>query len=295
MSTGHGRAVLITGATRGIGLATTRRLDELGFRIFAGYRSAEDGQRLGAMGSDRIIPLRLDVTDAHGITEAADRIARATGDAGLWGLVNNAGIVIPGPLEALPLDDIRFQFEVNTIGVVAVTQAVLPLLRRARGRIVNISSINGRLSAPWAAAYAASKHALEALSDGWRIELARWGIEVSVIQPGAIRTDIWETSRDRGLRISGEYTPEARNLYGGLLDRLHQVRTPARAIPPERVAARVAHAFTARRPRVRYVVGWDARAALLLKALLPARWLDRILGARRRRRLAGGGAPEQAR
>ena len=289
MSGGHGRAVLVTGATRGIGLATARRLDDIGFRVFAGYRSDDDARRVAETGSSRITPIRLDVTDTRGITSAADRIARETEAAGLWGLVNNAGIVVPGPLEVLPLDDIRYQFEVNTIGMVAVTQAVLPLLRRARGRIVNVSSVNGRIAAPWSAPYAASKHALEALSDGWRVELARWGIEVSVIEPGAIQTDIWDTSRERGLRISGGYTPEARTLYGGLLDRLQEVRTPARAIPPERVAARIAHALTARRPRVRYVVGWDARVALIVKALLPARWFDRVLGARRRRRLAASG------
>lgn len=274
------RSVLVTGGSRGIGLACVRALDARGFRVVAGYRSEEAGRRLAAV-SGRVRPVRLDVTDAHSVTEAVDAVARETGETGLWGLVNNAGIVVAGPLEGLPLDEIRRQFDVNVFGVIAVTQAVLPLLRRARGRIVNISSINGRLASPWSGAYAASKHALEAISDAWRVELARWNIGVSVVQPGATRTDIWDTSRDRAVRISGEFTRESQELYRGLLERLRQVRTPDRAVPPDRVARRVVHALTARRPRVRYVVGLDARIGLLLKALLPARWLDKLLGARR--------------
>lgn len=279
---GAGRAVLVTGATRGIGLACALALDARGFRVYAGFRDEEDGRRLAGAGSDRLVPVRLDVTDTSQITAAADRISHDTGERGLHGLVNNAGMVVAGPLEALSLDRIRQQLEVNVIGVVAVTQAVLPLLRAAAGRIVNISSINGRLAPPWTAPYSASKHALEAISDAWRVELQRWNIAVSVVQPGAIDTDIWAASRDRAERISGQYTPEARALYGGLIDRLQQVRTPARAIAPERVADRILHALTVRRPRIRYVVGADARLGLILKAVLPARWLDRLLGARRR-------------
>lgn len=282
MADGRSRSVLITGATRGIGLACVRALAGRSFRVYAGYRSDEDGRRLEEEGGERVVPVRLDVTDAHQITEAADRIARDIGDAGLYGLVNNAGMVVAGPLEALPLDRIREQLEVNVVGVVAVTQAVLPLLRATRGRIINISSINGRLATPWVGPYAASKHALEAISDSWRVELRRWGIYVSVIQPGAIETDIWHASRERAIRISGQFSPSDLERYGGIIARLQEVRRPGRAIPARHVADRVVHALTARRPRVRYVVGTDARAGLILKALLPTRWLDRLLGARRK-------------
>lgn len=279
-----GRAVLITGASKGIGAATALYLDRRGFHVFAGVRHEEDGARLRAGASDRLTPVMLDVTETGTIEQAMEVVERAAGD-GLAGLVNNAGIVVPGPIEVLPLEDFRTQLEVNVVGVLNVTRAFLPLVRRARGRIVNVSSINGRVALPFNTAYATSKFALEALSDGLRTELKRWGIHVSVIQPGAIRTPIWETSVERANRIAAGLPSEARELYSGVLAKLERRSgdPPRHALPPERVARAIHHALTARRPKTRYLVGWDARMGALLKAVLPDRVMDYLLTSARRR------------
>jgi NAD(P)-dependent dehydrogenase (short-subunit alcohol dehydrogenase family) len=280
------RTVLITGASKGIGAATALYLDRRGLRVFAGVRREEDGVRLRAQASDRLIPIMLDVTDTAAIEQARNVVQDAVED-GLAGLVNNAGIVVPCPIEVLPLEDFRTQLEVNVMGVLGVTQAFLPLIRRARGRIVNVSSINGRVAVPFNTAYATSKFALEALSDGLRNELKRWGIHVSVVQPGAITTPIWESSIERAKRIAVGLPSEARELYSRALTKLerHSGDPPRHALPPERVARVIHHALTARRPKTRYLVGWDARVGALLKAVLPDRMMDFLLtNARRRRR-----------
>ena len=183
---------MITGASTGIGRACALDLDGRGFRVFAGVRKDEDGERLR---SERpsIEPLRIDVTDAGQIAAARDRVSEEVGTAGLAGLVNNAGIAVPGPLEHLPIDEFRRQMEVNLVGQVAVTQAFLPLLRTARGRVVNIGSIGGRVALPMLGPYAASKHAMEGISDSLRRELRPWGMQVSIVRPGPIATDIWES------------------------------------------------------------------------------------------------------
>jgi NAD(P)-dependent dehydrogenase (short-subunit alcohol dehydrogenase family) len=277
-------SVVVTGASKGIGRATAALMAARGFRVFVGVRTDADAQTLARM-SARISPLRLDVTsDAE--VEAAARTVAAAAPHGLAGLVNNAGLVVAGPLEALPMDEIRYQFEVNVFGVLRVTRAFLPLLRSARGRIVNVSSINGRVVVPFVAPYAASKFALEALSDGLRMELARQGIHVSVVQPGAVATPIWETSVRRAQRTSAEIRGEAAALYGGIVKAIanRPPNPPARAIPPERVARVIARALTTRRPKARYLVGLDARVGALLEWLLPTRWFDAVRTARSRRR-----------
>lgn len=276
------RAVLVSGASQGIGRACVVALDRLGFRVLAGVRRAADGEALRTQSSDRLLPVLLDVTDAASIAAAARTVEATVGPAGLWGLVNNAGEVYVGPIEYLPPDALRAQFEVNVHGVIALTQACLPLLRAARGRIVNVSSVNGRIVSPFAGAYAASKFALEALSDALRMELSRAGVRVVVVQPGAVRTAIWRASRERAIALANRYPPEAHRHYGRILQRLAEVRVPSYACPPERVAMVVARALTRRRPRTRYRVGWDARLGTLLARLLPGRVLDRLLLARRR-------------
>jgi NAD(P)-dependent dehydrogenase (short-subunit alcohol dehydrogenase family) len=218
------RTVLVTGAAKGIGRACALDLDGRGFRVFAGVRRPEDGEALRAASGGRIVPVPLDVTDGSQVAAAGRLMAEATGGTGLRGLVNNAGAVYAGPLEHLPVDALREQLEVNVVGALALTQACLPALRRARGRIVNVSSVNGRIVSPFSGAYAASKFALEALSDGLRRELARVGagVRVIVIQPGAVETPLWEVTRERALALAGRYPPEAHAQYPWLVHGLRK-------------------------------------------------------------------------
>jgi len=270
-------AVVVTGASKGIGEATVRYLDERGFRVFAGYRDEADAEKLRRGASDRLIPLRLDVTEESDVAAAAERVAEAA-PGGIAGLVNNAGLVVVAPMECIPLDQLRLQLAVNVEAVVAVTRAFMPLVRRGGGRLVNVGSINGRLASPWVGAYCASKFALEALTDSLRIELRHWGIPVSLVEPGAIRTPIWETSIERARENIARFDPGCRELYGKILDKMAaRVRgAPKHAAAPEKVAARIHHALTARRPRTRYLVGIDARIGALA-VHLPDRWRDWLL------------------
>ena len=174
-------AVVVTGASSGIGRACALHLAALGLQVFAGVRRAEDGAALQAASSARLTPMLLDVADETSIRAATDTITAAVGEAGLAGLVNNAGIGVAGPLEFLPLAEFRTQLEVNVTGQLAVTQALLPLLRQGRGRIVNMGSIGGRIAAPFVGPYSASKFALEALTDALRMELRPWGLHVAIV------------------------------------------------------------------------------------------------------------------
>jgi NAD(P)-dependent dehydrogenase (short-subunit alcohol dehydrogenase family) len=248
--------VVITGASTGLGAASALELDRRGFRVFAGVRSAADAQRLQAQASPSLTPLWLDVTDPESIGNAADSVAAAVGDAGLAGLVNNAGIVIAGPLELLPLAQFRNQLEVNVVGLVAVTQAFLPLLRVARGRIVNMGSLNGSLAPPYLGAYAASKFALEALSDALRIELRNWRIRVSIIEPGPVNTPIWEKALATADRMAGEVSADALRPYDADLAAMRRATLQAAetAAPVKKVTRAVCHALTARRPKTRYFI-----------------------------------------
>jgi NAD(P)-dependent dehydrogenase (short-subunit alcohol dehydrogenase family) len=266
--------ILVTGASTGIGRACAIRFAELGYRVFAGVRKMSDGEAHRTHGSGLIEPVLLDVTCAESIAAA---VAAVGGDP-LAGLVNNAGIATLGPLELLSVDAWRRQFEVNVIGLVAVTQACLPLLRRGPGRIVNIGSIAGRSPLPGSGAYDASKHAVEAITDVLRMELHRWGIGVSVIEAGAVATAIYEKSLREVDELSRQVAPEQDALYRGLMETVREeTRAAARtAAPVGAVVKAVVHAMTARRPRTRYLVGKDAWLWLLLNCL-PARWRDRIV------------------
>lgn len=273
------RAVLITGASTGIGRATALHLDAAGWRVFAGVRREEDAASLRDAGSDRLVPLMLDVTDAEQIAAAAERIGEAVGDSGLDGLVNNAGIGVMGPLETIPIDDFRRQIEVNLTGQVAVTQAMLPLIRRATGRIVFISSGGGRMALPFGGPYHAAKFGLEAVADSLRQELRPWRIEVAVIEPGSIATPIWERAVQTYQEMAKRAPAAQEELYGERLVALQEGarKTAARGIPPQKAAEAIADALTARRPRTRRRVGLDAQGQVLLRRLLPDRALDRLL------------------
>ncbi len=271
------RAALVTGASTGIGRATALRLDEAGWWVFAGVRREEDAESLRAAGSKRIEPLSLDVTDAAQIAAAAERIGAAAED-GLAGLVNNAGVAVPSPLETIPIEDFRRQVEVNLTGQVAVTQAMLPAIRRGRGRVVFISSIGGRIAFPMTGAYHAAKFGIEAVGDVFRQELRPWGLRVSIVEPGSIDTPIW----DRGERVAdeiGERSPRREALYGRAIESYRRVvrQTAERGIPPEKVARVVEHALDSPRPRSRYLVGIDAKVQARLRPLIPTPVFDRVV------------------
>src|SRR5947209_367170 len=231
--------VLITGASTGIGEATALRLQKAGLRVFAGVRKPEDGERLNAAGVTIIQP--LDVTNPEHIAAAVQAVERELAGKPLRGIVNNAGIGIGGPLEALDLNDFRRTLEVNTTSQLAVTKAFLPLLRRSKGRIVNMSSIGGRVAQPFAGPYIASKFALEAVTDVLRGELLEWGIDVIAIEPGTIATPIWEKSSREAEEVLAKLTPEQRDLYGKRLAKMTKVieQQNKRGAPPEKVAAAV--------------------------------------------------------
>jgi NAD(P)-dependent dehydrogenase (short-subunit alcohol dehydrogenase family) len=271
------RSVLVTGASTGIGRATALRLDAAGWRVFAGVRREADADSLREAGSERLAPLTLDVTDAAQIAAVAERIGSG-GEGGLDGLVNNAGIGVPGPLETMPMEDIRRQVEVNLFGQIAVTKAMLPAIRRARGRIVFISSIGGRIAFPMNGPYHVAKFGIEAAGDVFRQELRPSGISVSIVEPGTIKTPIWERS-DREIAALLERAPETEELYGKPLAAIRRMsrKLGERGIPPERVAAQIEHALTARRPRTRYLVGRDAKFQARAKIVTPTRLWDRIV------------------
>ncbi|MFZ5818106.1 MAG: SDR family NAD(P)-dependent oxidoreductase [Bacillota bacterium] len=278
--------VLITGASTGIGEASALHLDRLGFQVFAGVRKAADGEALRAKGSQRLTPVILDVTDPGQIAAARALVERSIGEAPLVGLVNNAGIALAGPLEFLPLDDLRLQLEVNLVGQLAVTQAFLPLIRKARGRIVNVGSISGRMANPLLGPYAMSKFALEAMTASLRQEVRKWGIHVCLIGPGAVATPIWRKSMAAAEERLERMDPQVTALYGDLIEamRRYQARRGDGGIPPLEVARAIEHALTAAKPRTRYAVGPDARLVELLR-LLPDETRERMVA----RRLANRG------
>jgi NAD(P)-dependent dehydrogenase (short-subunit alcohol dehydrogenase family) len=270
------RAVVITGTSTGIGRACALTLDKMGMQVYAGVRRPEDGEALRSVASDRLTPIVIDVTDPESIGAARDLV----GFSGLAGLVNNAGSTVPCPAEHVPLDVFRSQLEVNLTGHLAVIQAFLPMLRRAHGRIVNVSSVGGRVGAPLMGCYSAAKHGLEGLSDSLRLELAPLGIHVSLIEPGFIASAMpGKLQRDTDAwlrRLPGD----GRATYGRQLEAM-AARISGEAATgssPEVVAGAVAHALTSRRPRVRYPVGAGAKRLLTLHRVLTDRWMDRIIG-----------------
>lgn len=273
-------AVLVTGASTGIGRATALELDRLGFTVFAGVRRSEDGEALTGI-AERIVPIMLDVTKPDQIAAASTTIT-ASGIA-LAGLVNNAGIAAAAPLEFVPIADFRHQLEVNVVGQLAVTQAMLLLLRASQGRIVNITSIGGLVAGPMLGPYHASKFALEAMTDTLRIELAPFGIQVVAIEPGQIATPIWSTASALADTMIADMPAEAGVLYArGIAGaRASAKRAEAEGLPPERVAEAIAHALTARKPKTRYLVGSDAQLISRFVRHLPDRSRDRLMTRRR--------------
>lgn len=275
------RSVAITGASTGIGRAVALRMDRLGWQVFAGVRKDADGRSLQAEASNRLVPLKIDVVDGSSIAAAAKEVGEVVGGNGLDGLVNNAGISIQGPLEYIDIDDLRHQLEVNVVGQLAVTQAFLPLIRAARGRIVFMSSVAGRGPAvPLIGPYTASKYALEAIAETLRQELIPWGIKVSIIEPGSIATPLWEKGQAAAQAAIDRMPETFQERYGAVVDRAQRIagKMEERGVSPERVAEKVEHALVARRPRIHYLIGIDAYVRTFVEPSMPKPLRDRVVG-----------------
>jgi NAD(P)-dependent dehydrogenase (short-subunit alcohol dehydrogenase family) len=267
-------SVLVTGAGRGIGKSIVEHLANRGWDVIAGVRNERDAAAIIALNPQRISSVILDVTDAGDIAALNQSLPER-----LDAIVNNAGIVVSGPMETVTSDDWRRQLEVNVIGQLAVTRAVLPRLRKSRGRVVFISSVNGQLSMPLIGAYCASKFALEAAADALRMELRPWHIGVAIVEPAQTDTDIWRTADDMVEQTEAALTAEQRDLYAGHIAGFKKVIPVSQklAVAAEKVSAVVEEALTARRPRSRYVVGIGPKLQVALMTNLPAPVRDRVL------------------
>jgi len=271
----HSQTVVITGASSGIGNATALHLDQLGFRVFAGVRNEADFQALKAEASDALTPIFLDVTDEDSIESAVRTVTEASA-GNVDGLINNAGLSLNGPLELLPISDIKKLIDVNVIGLLAVTRAFLPLLRESRGRIVNISSGHGLLAIPDKSAYAASKFAVQAISDSLRVELRPFGVSVSCLVVGKVDTEVLgKIVADRNAMIAAA-DPEVAELYSPLIEFFDREVRDLPGIPSLEVARVVAQGMMAAKPKAQYLIGPGARKMKNL-ARLPIRLRDRLM------------------
>jgi len=278
-------AVVVTGASSGIGAACVRLLHAEGYRVFAGVRRKKDGDALRRDVAKAVTPVSMDVTDPESLRAAAGTVGEAVGGAGIAALVNNAGIAVMGPLEFLPLDDMRRQLDVNVVGAVAATQAFLPLLRQGHGRIVNVGSLSGMMAAPFLGAYSASKFALEAVTDAFRMELSPWDIPVSIVEPANTATPIWEKPEAAGKALA-KVPADKRGLYEKQLGQMREAmgRMAKEGAPPDDVARVIVDAIAARSPKARYFVGMDQKLATTVMKMLPD-WVQdslvmRVLGQR---------------
>ena len=277
------KTVLVSGASTGIGRATVIRLAARGHRVFAGVRKDADAESIredaaGLVGGGELEPVQLDVTVSEEVRAVADKLAGE--GIQLDGLVNNAGIVVASPLEVLPIEDLKRQFEVNLFSHAQVTQAFLPSLRATRGRIINMSSIAGRISNPFMGAYCAAKFALEAYSDALRMELAPWGIRVALVEPGPIKTPIWEKSNHAAEEIKHRADPERLDLYLSGIERMREVAEFSVRTAPEapKVAKCVSHALESSFARRRYPVGRFIRLQLYAGLFAPSALRDWATG-----------------
>jgi NAD(P)-dependent dehydrogenase (short-subunit alcohol dehydrogenase family) len=265
--------VLITGASRGIGRVTAARLAEKGWTVYAGVRSESDAKDLATI--KNVTPVTVDVTDPAHLASLAGQLGGR-----LDALVNNAGYALEGPIETVGIEDLRQQYEVNVIGQVAVTQAVLPLLRRSHGRIVFVSSLSGRISTPLTGAYNSSKYAIEGIADALRVELRRWKLPVVLIEPGPVSTDMWHGALDQHDATLAALSSEHRDLYGATFENSRKMLAfmQKQAVPVDKVASVIEKALSSRRPKARYQVDLGSKVQLVATGITPTRVLDAILG-----------------
>ena len=274
----HSQTILITGCSSGIGKATARLLAQQGFQVLAGVRCQQHADALTDGELPKLQPVLLDVTSDDDVARVIQSL-EASCPNGLYAVVNNAGVGLPAAVELSTLDEVRTLFEVNTLAPLRIIQHCLPLLRQARGRVVNISSMNGTMALPMVGAYSASKFALEALSDTLRVELRPWRIPVSIIRPGQVQTSIFDKARDALHKRRGEIPEQLKNGYDVMYSRAAQFNERGAKSPtsPEKVASVVLRALTSRHPRARYHVGIDAHGMQLINSIVPQRLIDRIL------------------
>jgi NAD(P)-dependent dehydrogenase (short-subunit alcohol dehydrogenase family) len=275
------KSVVITGASSGLGKAAAIGLTELGYRVFAGVRRESSAAELSVVPSrGELIPVMLDVTDEASIAHAGRLVEDGCSDTGLWAVVNNAGISISSPLECVPMDVLRAQLETNVVGSVAVSQRFLPLLRASGGRIVNVSSAIGIVAPPYLGAYAAAQFAKEGLSDALRRELRPLGVNVSIVQPGAVFTPIWGKMRRSAQEILAAAPAEVVETYGERffesLNRSEGLAQVSKTTTADYVDA-VAAALAAKRPKIRYRVGVDSWGSALARRVVPDRMMDALI------------------
>ncbi len=269
------KSVLITGASSGIGLHLAKEISQAGrFKVFAGVRSLRDQKKIEDLGIQNLFAIQIDVQDQQSITGCFEKLASEN----LFALINNAGIAVACPLEFIPISAFQDQMDVNVTGLLRVTQASLPFLRKSKGRIINIGSISGKVTTPLVGPYAASKHAVEAISDALRRELKSSGVRVSLIEPGMIKTPIWERSKKQAFDLLNKIPDHAKVLYQPMVDKLinNLESNLAKAAEPEAVYLVVQHALESPTPRSRYLVGRDAKLADKLRHL-PDAWLDALI------------------
>lgn len=279
--TSTGRYVLVTGCSSGIGRGCAIQLARLGWNVMAGVRRQEHAQSLLNEQSSNLTPLILDIASQESVESASDFIAQRVQQRGLAALVNNAGILIPGPLELIKPQQLRQQFEVNVFGTHQLTQILLPLMRLAASRdwparLVLLSSISGRITPPMFGAYAASKHALEAMGEAWRVELKPCNIAVSVVQPDSVATPIWDKACSNIESSSDGVDKEAEQLYATKIrkTRKQSLSYKRSGLATEVVVRSIVHSLTHRRPQPYYRVGWRTTMAFLAHSLLPTAWMD---------------------
>lgn len=271
----NNKTIVITGTSTGIGKASALHLDKMGFKVYACVRKQVDGDNLKMEASDRLTPIILDVTDEESINSAANIIEKET-DGKLFGLVNNAGVGIGGTLEVTPVKEIRKLMEVNVIGLLAVTKAFIPMLRKSKGRIINIGSTSSLLAFPGASAYSASKFAVRAITDSLRLELKPFGISVILVAPGAVESEIWKKGKVYKNEMRKNVKPEIAQLYTQLIKFGDKLNAELKKIPAIEVAKDVAHALTSEKPKLYYFVGKDAKGAAKATKF-PKSFLDWII------------------
>jgi NAD(P)-dependent dehydrogenase (short-subunit alcohol dehydrogenase family) len=273
------KSILISGASKGIGKAAALFFSTNGIQVFAGVRTVEDGKILEDLGGGKIIPIQLDVTNSTQIKNSIVKIEEIVGKNGLQGLVNNAGIAVSSPMEFVPIDELRNQIEINFIGVVALTQACMPLIRIGKGRIVNISSISGMFSYPFVGPYSASKFALEAFTNSFRRELLMAGIHVASVQPGNVDTPIWDSSYMKADEISKNFPAEAHQHYPFYFPTLLDKKDgqDKKGMSPQKVVDKINHALFSKRPKTKYPVGNTAIFFSTIGKFIPDKFFDSII------------------